>query len=81
MKAFESSAKTRSDKKRQLFARILAARIEQDDLVCHSPEDYLSVITQLSESEISLAEDIRSHCLQAQAHRWDAIRWRNCWTA
>ena len=58
MKAFESSAKTRSDKKRQLFARILAARIEQDDLACHSPEDYLSVITQLSESEILIAQKI-----------------------
>lgn len=61
IKATEQSAKTRSKEKRVLIARILAgATSTEADKSGYSPEEYLNIVADLTDKELTIARTIYS---------------------
>lgn len=59
IKATEQSAKTRSEEKRALIARILAGAATSDERRGeYSPEEYLNIVAELTEKELKIARTI-----------------------
>lgn len=54
-KAWESTKRTRHNEKIHLYAKLLAGAVPFQDRAENSPEDYLSVLTELSVQELELA--------------------------
>lgn len=61
LKATEASAKTRNEEKRHLFARILVGATSTHSARGeYSPEEYLNLISELTEKELQIARTIYS---------------------
>ena len=59
IKATEQSAKTRSEEKRAIIARILAGATANDERGSeYSPEEYLNIVAELTEKELNIARTI-----------------------
>lgn len=58
LQAIDTASRTRHQEKIQLYARILAAAVPIQDRLQHSPEEYLSVLAQMTQHELALSQAI-----------------------
>jgi len=76
--AIEQSAKTRSEDKRELIARILRGAVVEFAQENHSPEDYLYLISDLTVRELKVARTMYRDRPRLEKDAWNTWEEETC---
>jgi hypothetical protein len=75
VKAFDSAIRTRDWKKIKLYSKILLNSVIQSVREGHNPEDYLTVLTELTSNEIRVAKAIYEQQKDRPADEEEGLQW------
>jgi len=73
--AIEAAAKTRSNEKIKLYAKLLKGAIKFQDRRKYSPEEYLQVLSELTIKELEVAKAIYRQQRQERRKDEDELQW------
>jgi hypothetical protein len=76
LKALEASARTRHIEKLQLYAKVLVGAVVKGNRSKHSPEDYLTILTELTMRELEVAKALYEQQGRDEPHEGeDELKW------
>lgn len=76
-KAWEAAKRTRHDEKIHLYAKVLTQSVPLQDRSEHSPEDYLSILSELSLNELKVARALYHQQKESALSDESVFQWLN----